>query len=52
MPLELHGVTPGSVAVARDEALVIGATREADGEREEPCLIRVPLQSLGRDIRE
>jgi len=32
-----------TVAVARDEAFVIGATREANGEREEPILIRAPL---------
>jgi hypothetical protein len=32
-----------TVAVARDEAFVIGATREASGAREEPILIRAPL---------
>lgn len=32
-----------TVAVAGDEAFVIGATREANGEREEPVLIRAPL---------
>ena len=32
-----------TVAVAGDEAFVIGATREANGEREEPYLIRAPL---------
>ena len=32
-----------TVAVAGDEAFVIGATREANGEREEPILIRAPL---------
>jgi len=32
-----------TVAVAGDEAFVIGATREANGERGEPYLIRAPL---------
>ena len=32
-----------TVAVAGDEAFVIGATREANGEREESVLIRAPL---------
>jgi hypothetical protein len=38
---------PGSastVAVVGEEAFVIGRTREANGERVEPFLIRVPLQ--------
>ncbi|HSH40136.1 MAG TPA: hypothetical protein VK993_15290, partial [Chthoniobacterales bacterium] len=32
-----------TVAVAGDEAFAIGVTREANGEREEPYLIRAPL---------
>jgi hypothetical protein len=32
-----------TVAVARDEAFVIGATSGANGDREEPVLIRAPL---------
>jgi hypothetical protein len=32
-----------TVAVAGDEAFVIGTTKQADGEREEPILIRAPL---------
>jgi hypothetical protein len=32
-----------TVAVAGDEAFVIGATKEASAEREEPVLIRAPL---------
>lgn len=32
-----------TVAVAGDEAFVIGTTRQSNGEREEPILIRAPL---------
>jgi hypothetical protein len=32
-----------TVAVAHDEAFVIGTAKEANGEREEPVLIRAPL---------
>jgi hypothetical protein len=32
-----------TVAVAGDEAFAIGATKEANAEREEPVLIRAPL---------
>ena len=32
-----------TVAVVGDEAFVIGATSDANGEREEPYLIRAPL---------
>jgi hypothetical protein len=38
-----------TVAVAGDEAFVIGATKAASGEQEEPVLIRVALQEVISD---